>query len=175
MRSLFVATVMFLASGSSIQTADCLDKKNLLAATNCGFAKDVSGWRVVGGATVAREALPGGGGAMKVKAGSDGSITVIGPCVSASPSVDHEVSARIRSSAGIPYFCSVLSSEYTDVACKNGANPLAGAGVPPAAEWQTATARASTSGTTRSIQISAVCSGEPGFSALFDDFAITRK
>ena len=51
---------------------------------------------------------------------------------------------------------------------------LAAEGIPPDADWKIISASGSTGGETASAQVRLVCSGEPGFSASWDDVYVAK-
>jgi hypothetical protein len=111
---------------------------------------------------------------LKAVADDGGSLTLIGPCVKARPSVPYRIAARLRNTAGAVYFCSVNAWQFSDEACTEGQEPLGSAGLPPGSDWEAATASATTSKGAKSIQLRPVCSGKPGFAIQFDDFVLTQ-
>jgi hypothetical protein len=169
----------FWAAASAAVATDCAsDESNLLAAGNCSFDRDLAEWEVdPGGATAEHDAKEGSprAGALRVDGGPQGSASVEGPCVPASPGTGYEVAVRLRAASGTPYFCGVNVFEYTDAKCDQGQEPLASASLPPEPDWQRATESATTGATTGSLRVRFACSGEPGFVVLVDDVAVSRR
>ena len=151
--------------------ADCKTAAgNLLAGGNCGFDQNLAGWSVVPEGKLSRDAAEQG--AMKVTGDPGGSLTLEGPCVAVKGGAEVRVSARLRLAAGSAYFCSVLSFEHADPACEGPGGPLAAAAAPPSPKWQEVSGSAKTQPATRAVELRPVCSGEPGFEVLFDDFVL---
>jgi hypothetical protein len=160
--------------GATQPAASCRNVAgNLLAASNCGFDKDAKGWSAVPGAAVSRS--PADHGVLKAVADSQGSLTILGPCVAAQPSAPYRISARLRRTAGNSYFCSVNVYQYSDDHCAEGPEPLGSAAGPPGADWETVKGSATTSGAVKSLQLRPACSGEPGFTVQFDDFVVSKN
>jgi hypothetical protein len=168
-------TVVLIASLLAAPlAADCkFAAGNLLAGGNCGFDQNVAGWSVIPEGKLSRDAAEQG--AMKVAGDPGGSLTVQGPCVAVKGGAEVRVGARLKLAAGSAYFCSVLTFEHTDPSCQGTANPLAAAAAPPSPKWQEVTGSAKTQPTTRAVELRPVCSGEPGFEVLFDDFVLQAK
>jgi hypothetical protein len=151
--------------------ADCAsDPKNLLAKLNCGFDRDIAGWTDSAIGKSSHEPKDGNPGAGALK-GTDGdqSLLIEGPCVPVRPSTKYTFGLRIRTATGNPYFVGMNVFQYADANCKEAAEPLHSAGMPPNKTWQSATETATTSATAASVQLRIAGSGEPGFSILFDD------
>ena len=146
---------------------------NLLAGSNCGFAKDLEGWAGAPGASLTRDAADGG--VLQAAADEQGSLTVLGPCVGVEAKKSYRIGARLRSTSGTPYFCSVNVFQFTDDRCGEGQEPLGSAAGPPRASWAPLEGSATTSDAAKSVQVHAVCSGEPGFVVQFDDFVFGKS
>ena len=144
--------------------------ENLLATHNCGFDRDVSEWTAVGDASVSRDASEGG--VLEAVGDAGGSLTIEGPCVAAEAASQYRLGARLRLSSGTAYFCSVNVYQYSDAACGKDAEPLGSAAGPPGPAWTVVDGTATTSATTKSLKVHPVCSGQPGFVVLFDDFVL---
>ncbi|HEV7242592.1 MAG TPA: hypothetical protein VGQ36_25405 [Thermoanaerobaculia bacterium] len=154
--------------------ASCQDAAgNLLAGINCGFDKDAKGWTASPGAVVSRDAADHG--VLKAVADSQGSLTILGPCVAARPNVEYHIGARLRGVAGTSYFCSVNVFQYSDAACTEGQDPLGSAAAPPDADWAKLDGSATTSDAAKSLEVRPVCSGKPGFTVQFDDFVVSKN
>lgn len=168
------ALVVLVILGAVPAAAGCMDTAgNLLAALNCGFDKDASGWVTSPGAEVSRD--PAGKGVLKAVADSQGSLSIVGPCVAAQPGATYDFSARLRAASGTSYFCAVNVYQFSDAACTEGAEPLGSAAGPPAEEWATVEGSATASDATKSVQMHPACSGTAGFVVQFDDFVITKN
>lgn len=153
--------------------ASCHDSSgNLLAANNCGFDKDAQGWTASPGAAVSQD--PADHGVLNAVADSGGSLTILGPCVAAQPKTPYRFGARLRSTAGTSYFCSVNVFQYSDDRCAEGQEPLGSAAGPPGAGWATLDSSATTSDAAKSLQLLPSCSGEPGFTVQLDDFVVSK-
>jgi hypothetical protein len=165
-------TVLLLASlVAAPLAADCKSAAgNLIAGDNCGFDKDLAGWSAVPEGKVSRDA--GENGALRAAGDPSGSLTVQGPCVAVKGGAEVRVGARLKLVSGNAYFCSVLAFEHENASCQDGANPLAAAPGPPSPAWKEIEGSAKTQPATRAIAIRPVCSGEPGFTVLFDDFVV---
>ena len=171
--ALSLAVILLLPVAAA---ADCAsDPKNLLAKMNCGFDQDIAGWTDAAMGKSSHEPKEGNPkpGALK---GTDGdqSLLIEGPCVQVKPSTKYTFGLRIRTAAGSPYFVAMNVFQYTDANCKEGAEPLHSAALPPDKTWQSATESATTSGTTASVHLRIAGSGEPGFSILFDDLFLNE-
>lgn len=165
--------VLLLLCNAAPTPRDCAGElDNLLAKSNCGFAKDAAGWTAAPGATLSRVAGEAGSGILKAVADSGGSLTIMGPCVKARGASPYRLAGRLRSAGGTVFFCSVNAWQFSDESCAEGQEPLGSAGLPPSPEWQAATGSATTAGAAKSIQLRPVCSGEPGFEMQFDDFVL---
>jgi len=156
--------------------ADCAtDPKNLLAKLNCGFDRDISGWTQSEMGKSSHEPKEGNPkpGALR---GTDGnqSLLIEGPCVQVKPSTKYTFGLRMRTATGTPYFIAMNVFQYTDANCKEGAEPLHSAGMPPNKTWQPVTESATTSDTAASVHLRITGSGEPGFSILFDDIFLNK-
>jgi hypothetical protein len=159
--------------GAAPVAASCHDSSgNLLAANNCGFDKDAQGWTASPGAAVSQD--PADHGVLNAVADSGGSLTIVGPCVAAQPKTPYRIGARLRSTTGTSYFCSVNAYQYSDDRCTEGAEPLGSAAGPPSAEWATLDGSATTSEAAKSLQLHPSCSGEPGFTVQLDDFVVSK-
>ncbi|HYC60723.1 MAG TPA: hypothetical protein VEK79_14260 [Thermoanaerobaculia bacterium] len=166
--ALSLAVLLLLPAAAE---ADCAsDPKNLLAKMNCGFDQDIAGWT---DAAMGKSSHEPKEHALK---GTDGdqSLLIEGPCVQVKPSTKYTFGLRIRTASGSPYFVGMDLFTYTDANCKEGAEPLHSAALPPNKTWQSATESATTSATTRSIHLRIAGSGEPGFSILFDDLFLNE-
>jgi len=172
MRGLIVGLFASLVSTSLTATCESV-AGNLLAAHNCGFERDASGWSASAGAQVSREAAEKG--ALRAKSDSGGSLTVAGPCVPAAAGTGHRISARVRLAEGEAYFCSVNAFQFADARCSEDAQPLGSAAGPPGPAWRTLDGSATTGSTTASVQLRADCSGAPGFVVLLDDFVLSAN
>jgi hypothetical protein len=172
MRTWIVALLASLLSSSLAATCESV-RGNLLAAHNCGFDKDVSGWVALPEATVAHD--PGDQGVLKATSDPSGSLTITGPCVAVQGSSGYRIGARLRLAKGPAYFCSVNTFQYSDVRCGDNAEPLGSAAGPPEAAWKSVDGLATTASTTKSVQLRAVCSGPPGFVVTFDDFVLVKN
>lgn len=173
MRSL-VALALFSILGATSAAAGCHDAAgNLLAAINCGFDKDARGWTPSPGVGVSRD--PADEGVLKAVADSQGSLTILGPCVAAQPNVEYQIGARLRGVAGTSYFCSVNVFQYSDAHCTEGQEPFGSAAAPPETEWATLDGSATTSDAAKSLQLRPACSGTAGFIVEFDDFVVSKK
>ena len=159
-----------LGSGPAA-AADCQSPANLLAQHNSGFDKDAQGWTAVPGASMSHDVADRG--VLKAGADSQGSLTIMGPCVAAQGKTGYHISARLRVAAGTVYFCSVNVFQYSDDHCSQGEEPLGSAPGPPATAWATVKGSATT-GAARSVQVRPVCSGQPGFAVQFDDFVFGK-
>lgn len=155
MRSLIVlALLSYLGAGPA--AAGCRDAAgNLLAKLNCGFDEDASGWTGGPGAELSR--YPGDTGVLKAVADTQGSLTLVGPCVAAQPGATYDVSARLRAAAGTTYFCAVNVYQFSDAACTEGAEPAGSAAAPPAGEWTTVEGSFTVSGAAKSLQLHPGC------------------
>ena len=166
------ALVLLGMLGTAPVAASCHDSAgNLLAASNCGFDKDAKGWTAVPGASVSHDVADRG--VLKAAADSQGSLTIMGPCVAVQGETGYHISARLRVAAGTVYFCSVNVFQYSDDHCSQGEEPLGSAPGPPATAWATVKGSAMT-GAARSVQVRPVCSGQPGFAVQFDDFVFGK-
>ncbi len=173
MRSLN-ALVLLSMLGAAPAAASCHDSAgNLLAASNCGFDKDAKGWTAVPSASLSQD--PADHGVLKAVANSGGSLTILGPCVAAQAKTRYRIGARLRSTVGTSYFCSVNVFQYSDEKCTEGEEPLGSAAGPPAADWAALDGSATTSDAAKSIQLRPACSGEPGFTVQFDDFVLSKS
>jgi len=173
MRSLGALSLLTIL-GVTPAAADCRDAAgNLLASVNCGFDKDTKGWTASPGAGVSRD--PADDGVLKGVADSQGSLTILGPCVAAQPNVEYHIGVRLRGVAGTSYFCSVNVFQYSDAHCSEGQDPLGSAAAPPETEWVSLDGSATTSNATQSLQVRPACSGKPGFIVQFDDFVVSKK
>jgi hypothetical protein len=164
-----VAIVLAGFVGSRSAAADCRAPTNLLAPHNCGFDTDAKGWTALPGASVSHD--PADRGLLKAVADSQGSLTIQGPCVAAQGKVAYQVGARLRLASGTAYFCSVNVFQYSDDRCSAGQEPLGSAPGPPGAAWSTVKGSATT-GAAKSLRVTPVCSGQPGFVVQFDDFVL---
>jgi hypothetical protein len=154
--------------------ADCRSVEgNLLAGGNCGFDKDVAEWSAVPEGRISRDA--GEKGAMKAEGDPGGSLTVRGPCVAVKGGAEVRVGARLKLSAGTPYFCSVNVFQYADAKCQENEEPLTSAGMPPPPAWKEVSGSAKAEASTKAVEIRPVCSGNPGFAVLFDDFTLSAN
>ena len=169
----FLAALVLLGIlGSGPAAADCQAPANLLAQHNCGFDKDAKGWTPApGGASVSHD--PADHGVLKAVADSQGSLTILGPCLAAQAKTGYQISARLRAAAGTAYFCSVNVFQYSDDHCSQGQEPLGSAPGPPGTTWGTVKGSATT-GAAKSVQMQPVCSGQPGFVVQFDDFVFAK-
>jgi hypothetical protein len=168
------ALALLIILGAAPATANCHDAAgNLLAANNCGFDTDAKGWAASPGAAVSQD--PSDHGVLKAVADSQGSLTILGPCVAAQPRATYHIGARLRGTAGTSYFCSVNVYQYSDAHCTEGQEPLGSAGAPPGAKWATLDGSATTSEATKSLQLRPACSGKPGFIVQFDDFVVSKN
>jgi hypothetical protein len=156
----------------SLAQADCAgEPKNLLAKLDCGFEKGTTGWSTEPPAAIAHDPKNGdpSPGALLAKGGPQGSVTVVGPCLPAQPSVPYSYAGHLRLSQGNAYFCTVQLFQYTDGSCGDGGEPLGAEGAPPEATWRIISAGATTGTAAGSIEVRLVCSGEPDFAVLWDD------
>lgn len=147
--------------------------KNLYAAANGGFDKNVAGWSEPITGEVRHDPAAGepGPGALAASAPS-GSFSVEGPCVAVAPSTDYTASVRVRPAGGTIYVCGLSSFEHSDASCGEGLNPFLAMARPLDEGWQTVTATGTTGEATRSLRLLLNCSGEPGFAARFDDVVL---
>lgn len=166
------------ATTPAAAAADCAsDEENLLAGSNCSFDRDVAGWQAAAGDAAAGHGGEQGHprpGALRADGGPNGSITVHGPCIAASPG-SYEIGGSFRTASGTPYYCGVDVYQYSDASCELETGPVASAGRPPGEEWQTATATGVTDGDARSLRVRVGCSGKPGFAVLFDELVLVRR
>lgn len=148
--------------------------KNLYAAANGGFDKDVAGWSEPITGEVRHDPAIGepGPGALAASAPS-GSFSVEGPCVAVTPSTAYTASVRVRPAGGTIYVCGLSSFEHSDAKCEEGMNPFLAMARPLDDGWQTVSATGTTGEATRSLRLLLNCSGEPGFSVRFDDVVLT--
>lgn len=154
--------------------ASCDDSAaNLLAASNCGFDKDAKGWTAAPGASASQD--PADHGVLEAVADSQGSLTILGPCLAAQAKTLYSIGARLRITAGTAYFCSVNVFQYSDDRCTEGQEPLGSAAGPPSANWAPLDGSATTSDAAKSVQVRPVCSGQPGFAVQFDDFVLGKR
>ena len=168
----FLAALVLLGIlGSGPAAADCQGPANLLAQHNCGFDKDAKGWSAAPGASVSHD--PADRGVLKAVADSQGSLTILSPCLAAQAKTGYQISARLRAAAGTAYFCSVNVFQYSDDHCSQRQEPLGSAPGPPGAAWVTVNGSATT-GAAKSVQVQPVCSGQPGFAVQFDDFVFGK-
>lgn len=168
----FVAALVLLSAlGSGPAAASCQDSANLLAQHNCGFDKDAKGWTAAPGASVSHD--PADHGVLKAVADAAGSLTILGPCLAAQAKTGYHFSARLRGAAGTAYFCSINIFQYSGDHCSQGEEPLGSAPGPPGTTWATVEGSATT-GAAKSVQVRAVCSGQPGFVVQFDDFVFGK-
>lgn len=172
MRTLTVTLLAALVASSLAATCETVDG-NLLASLNCGFDKDVKGWVPLLAASVARDASENG--VLKATGDRAGSLTIIGPCAPVQAGAGYQVTARLRVAAGNAYFCAVNAFQYSDAQCSAGQQPLASAAGPPEATWKAVEGSAKTDSAAKAVHLHAVCSGEPGFVVMFDDFVLRRK
>lgn len=172
MRTVILMLLASLVAPSLAATCESVDG-NLLASLNCGFDKDVKGWAPLPDATVARDAAENG--VLKATGDPGGSLTIIGPCAPVHANSGYQVTARFRLAGGNPYFCAVNAFQYADTQCSDGQQPLASAAGPPAATWRAVEGSATTASIAKSVHLHAICSGEPGFVVMFDDFVLRRK
>ena len=169
----FLAVLVLLgALGSAPAAADCQGPTNLLAQHNCGFDKDTKGWTAAPGASVSHD--PADQGVLKAVADSQGSLTILGPCLAAQAKTGYQIGARLRAAAGTAYFCSVNVFQYSDDRCSQGQEPLGSAPGPPGTTWTTVKGSVTT-GAARSVQVQPVCSGQAGFVVQFDDFVFGKS
>jgi len=132
MRSLGVLALLMIL-GATSAGSDCESTAgNLLAGSNCGFNQNANGWTASSGAAMSQD--PADHGVLKAVADSQGSLTILGPCVAAQPMVTYRLGARLRAIAGTPYFCSMNVFQYSDAHCTEGAAPLGSAAAPPNAK-----------------------------------------
>ena len=172
MRSLAALTLLSVLTAAPL-AATCHDAAgNLLATGNCAFEKDVTGWMAAPGAAVTHH--PAEHGVLEATADTQGSLTVIGPCLAAQPQTAYRIGARLRSVAGTVYFCSVNVFQHSDAQCTDGQEPLGSAAGPPASGWETVDGGGTTSPTAKSVQLRLVCSGEPSFEVQFDDIVLGK-
>ena len=172
--STLVLLAVLAVLGNAPAEASCRNSPgNLLASANCGFDKDTAGWTSLASASVQHK--PADRGVMEAVADSQGSLIVVGPCVTAKPSTAYSLGARLRSAKGVAYFCSVNVFQYSDDRCSEGGEPLGSAAGPPTSDWATLEGSATTSGNAKSIQLRPTCSGEPGFTVNFDDFVVAKN
>ena len=168
------ALVVLCMLGTAPVTASCHDSAgNLLAANNCGFDEDAKGWTAAPGASLSQD--PADHGVLKAVADSQGSLTIVGPCVAAQAKTRYGIGARLRITAGTAYFCSVNIFQYSDDRCTQGEEPLGSAAVPPGASWAPLDGSATTSDAAKSVQVRPVCSGQPSFAVQFDDFVVSKS
>jgi hypothetical protein len=173
MRSLGALALLSIL-GATPAAAGCQDTAgNLLAGINCGFNKNAKGWTASPGAVVSQD--PADHGVLKGVADSQGSLTILGPCVAAQPTVTYRLGARLRGTAGTSYFCSMNVFQYSDAHCTEGQEPLGSAAAPPDAKWATLAGSATTSEAAKSLQVRPACSGKPGFIVQFDDFVVSKN
>jgi hypothetical protein len=177
-RCLSLVTLAMVASvwTGAAQRADCRGVAgNLLATANCGFDKDVAGWRGTADTVVAHKpaaANDPASAAMKVTSSPQGSLTAISACIPVRGAAAYQFSARLRLSSGTPFFCALNAWQYTDPKCAEGAQPLGTAGRPPASAWATLQGQASTQANARSALLRAECSGEGTLAIEWDDFVL---
>jgi hypothetical protein len=173
-----LAFTLCAAISSAALATDCASQsENLLAGANCSFDRDLTGWQAAPGdeapAHEAKEGQPRAG-ALRAAGGSNGSITVLGPCLPALPGI-YEIGGSFRSAAGTPYYCAVDALQYADATCTLDEKPLVAAGQPPAEGWKSATSSAVTDGDTGSVRVRLGCSGKPDFEVLFDEVSLYRR
>ena len=166
--------VLLAALATAPAGASCHDSpRNLLASANCGFDKDAGGWTSLASASVQHK--PADRGVLEAVADSQGSLIVVGPCVTAQPKTAYSIGARVRSAKGTSYFCSVNVFQYSDDRCTEGGEPLGSAAAPPRTDWVMLEGSATTSDVAKSVQLRPTCSGEPGFTVNFDDFVFAKN
>ena len=167
----FLAALVLLGIlGSGPAAADCQGPANLLAQHNCGFDKDAKGWTAVPGASVSYD--PSDHGVLKAVADSQGSLTILGPCLAAQAKTGYQISARLRAAAGTACLlrpCLSVSDDH----CSQGEEPLGSAPGPPGTAWATVKGSATT-GAAKSVQVRPVCSGQPGFVASSTTSSLVR-
>jgi hypothetical protein len=151
---------------------------NLMAKFNCGFDKDVAGYKDLFDNKIVHVPATGGdprSAAMRVTSGAQSSIAVEGPCVPVQGSTNYQFSARLRLASGTPYFGGMNVWQYSDLKCEAGAEPLAGDGLPPSNDWATVQGKGRTLATTKAIRVRADCSGSGVISVIWDDFVFAPQ
>lgn len=162
---------LFLCAAPAASSDCAAAPGNLLAAGNCGFAKDLAGWEASPGAALSRS-MDDEGGVLTGTSDPGGSLTILGPCVKVQAGTPYRFGARLRSSKGTVFFCSFNLFQYSDDQCKEGAEPFGSAGRPPGKTWEEVSGSATTADGVKSVQLRPACSGEPGFEVQFDDFVL---
>ena len=176
-RSLFItmAIVAGAWTGAAQRAPGCQGAAGNLLAANCGFDKDVAGWRGMADTTVAHQpaaANDPASAAMKATSTAQGSLIAASACVPVQGATGYRFSARMRVSSGTPYFCALNAWQYTDPKCDAGAEPLGSGGAPPKSAWAMLQGQASTAPNAKSVQLRTDCSGSGVISIEWDDFVL---
>jgi hypothetical protein len=170
-----LAIVATALTGAVQRAADCRGVAGNLLAANCGFDKDVAGWRGTAETAIVHNpaaASDPASAAMKTTSSAQGSLTAMSACVPVRGAAAYQFSARLRLSSGTPFFCALNAWQYTDTKCAEGSEPLGSAGRPPASAWATLEGQASTRANARSVLLRAECSGQGVVAIEWDDFVL---
>ena len=164
------------ASMLAARRADCKGVPgNLLANANCGFDKDVAGWKNTDGTSIAHAPAAAGdpaSAAMKLTSSAQGSLSAFSACVPVRGGASYQVGARLRLASGTPFFCALNAWQYSDAKCGGVPEPLATNGRPPEPAWHTLEATAKTRADAASALLRADCSGQGVVSIVWDDFVM---
>ena len=177
---LVTTAIVMLAAGWG--PADCAkDPKNLLAKYDCGFAAGIKGWDSGTHGKISHEPKDGAPapGSLKV-VGTEGTLEAKGPCLPAKPSATYRYGGRMKLGSGEVYVCGEQVHHYSDAACQESLGILSAMADLVAKDWRALDpARRPESGPkqgiatmaaeTKAMKLVLVCSGAPGFTALFDD------
>jgi hypothetical protein len=151
---------------------------NLMAKFNCGFDKDVAGYKDIFDNKVVHVPATGGdprSAAMRVTSGAQSSIAVEGACVPVQGSTNYQFSARLRLASGTPYICALNWWQYSDLKCEAGAEPLAGEARPPSNDWATIQGTGRAQASAKAVRLRADCSGSGVISIIWDDFSFAPQ
>jgi hypothetical protein len=182
---LVMAVLSFVVASPA---ADCAqDAKNLLAKSDCGFAKGIQGWDSGTRGKISHDARDGAPKAGALKGvGTEGTLEAKGPCLPAKPNAKYRYGSRFRLGSGETYVCGMQVHHYGDATCQDGLGILSAIGDLAKPQWQAFDpARrpesgpdqnvATTGAKTQAIRPVLVCSGVAGFSALFDDVSVNEQ
>jgi hypothetical protein len=183
---LMLPAALFLAAAST--AAECAkDPKNLLARSDCGFARGIQGWDSGSQGTISHDARDGAPtpGALK-GVGTEGTLEAKGPCLPVKPNAKYRYGSRYRLGSGETYVCGMQVHHYGDAACQDGLGTLAAMADLVKPTWQAfdparrAESRpdqnvATTEARTVAIRPVLVCGGVAGFSVLFDDVFVNPQ
>lgn len=159
---------MAAALSISLAAAAAATGRNLYAAANGSFDRDIAGWTEASFGVASHDPKEGA----LAGTGPESSFSVAGPCVEAAPETAYTGSVRVRLDSGTTYVCGFSVFQFQDAACAEGSEPLFAEATRVEADWQTVTASGTSAAGTRSLRFVLNCSGEKGFAVRFDDVSL---